>query len=139
MRITGFALAWAVRDVADTSDFYVSHFSFKPTVITDHFIKVVHDDHPDYELCFIQQRADGPYVPHAATLAFVVTDATSEQQRLRDAGVTITLPLMDEPWGERLFQVRDPDGVTVQLVQWVTPAPGWIQPAPETGYQPHDQ
>lgn len=47
-------------------------------------------------------------------------DAAGELERLRAAGVEITLPLMTEPWGERLFQVRDPDVVTVQLVEWVT-------------------
>ena len=26
-----------------------------------------------------------------------------------------------EPWGERYFQVADPNGVVIQLVQWVTP------------------
>jgi uncharacterized glyoxalase superfamily protein PhnB len=33
--------------------------------------------------------------------------------------VPITLPLRTEEWGERLFQVKDPNGVTVELVDWV--------------------
>lgn len=31
------------------------------------------------------------------------------------------MPLREEPWGERLFQVTDPNGVIVQFVEWVTP------------------
>ena len=46
---------------------------------------------------------------------------THEEQRLRDEGVEITLPLREDPWGERLFQVTDPNGVVYQLVEW---APG---------------
>lgn len=30
------------------------------------------------------------------------------------------MPLRDEPRGERLFQVTDPNGVVVQRVEWAT-------------------
>ncbi|MFD7301322.1 hypothetical protein ACFV83_10425 [Streptomyces pharetrae] len=30
------------------------------------------------------------------------------------------MPLREEPWGERLFQVTDPSGVIVRFVEWVT-------------------
>jgi hypothetical protein len=33
--------------------------------------------------------------------------------------VAITTPLETEPWGERYFQVTDPNGVVVQFVQWM--------------------
>ena len=54
-------------------------------------------------------------------VAFVVEDVDGEYARLRAAGVAITTPLETEPWGERYFQVTDPNGVVYQLVQWVTP------------------
>ncbi|MEU5611666.1 VOC family protein [Streptomyces sparsogenes] len=41
--------------------------------------------------------------------------------RLRSEGVAITMPLTDEEWGERAFQVRDPNGVIVRLVDWNAP------------------
>ncbi|WP_255481110.1 VOC family protein [Micromonospora thermarum] len=41
---------------------------------------------------------------------------------MRDAGVEITTPLREEPWGERLFQITDPNGLIIQLVEWTTPA-----------------
>jgi uncharacterized glyoxalase superfamily protein PhnB len=28
------------------------------------------------------------------------------------------MPLTSEEWGERAFQVRDPNGIIVQLVDW---------------------
>ncbi|MEU7429221.1 hypothetical protein [Streptomyces sp. NPDC040750] len=39
-----------------------------------------------------------------------------------DAAVDVVLPLREEPWGERLFQVADPNGVIVQFVEWAAPA-----------------
>ena len=37
------------------------------------------------------------------------------------------LPIETEPWGERYFQVSDPNGIVIQLVTWVGTPPhsGW--------------
>ncbi|MGH3718921.1 MAG: VOC family protein [Pseudonocardiaceae bacterium] len=51
-------------------------------------------------------------------LALVVEDLEGELARLQGQGVAITMPLTEEEWGERAFQVRDPNGVIVQLVDW---------------------
>ncbi|WP_418606005.1 VOC family protein [Georgenia sp. SUBG003] len=57
-------------------------------------------------------------------LAFVVDDLEAELARLQGEGVEITMPLTAEEWGERAFQVRDPNGVIVQLVDWNGPTAG---------------
>ena len=31
--------------------------------------------------------------------------------------MTITMPLTEEEWGERAFQVRDPNDIIIQLVE----------------------
>jgi uncharacterized glyoxalase superfamily protein PhnB len=62
-----------------------------------------------------------PLRDHRATgviVAFVVDDLEAEQERLRAEGVPITLPLREEPWGERLFMVEDPNGISYELVEW---------------------
>jgi uncharacterized glyoxalase superfamily protein PhnB len=64
-------------------------------------------------------------------LAFTVTGLEAEERRLRGQGVAITMPLREEPWGERLFQITDPNGIVVQFVERVTPA----TPRRETGSQ----
>jgi hypothetical protein len=53
-------------------------------------------------------------------IAFVVDDVDAECARLEGEGVAITTPLQTEPWGERFFQVTDPNGVVIQFVQWMT-------------------
>jgi uncharacterized glyoxalase superfamily protein PhnB len=58
-------------------------------------------------------RADGLLV------VFVVDNIDGEYQRIQGEGVEITTPVQTEPWGERFFQVTDPCGVTIQLVQWM--------------------
>ena len=48
---------------------------------------------------------------------FPTTPTAWQEAQLRD-WQTIT-PLETEEWGERYFQVTDPCGVVIQLVQWV--------------------
>jgi uncharacterized glyoxalase superfamily protein PhnB len=124
VRIKNPALSFTVDDVASAADFYAEHFGFRAKVSVESFAKLAHDD-SDLELCFM--RRGGEVLPEGlrdglaggVILAFVVQDAEAEEARLRKAGVSITVPLQDEEWGERLFQVRDPNGIPVQLVEWV--------------------
>jgi uncharacterized glyoxalase superfamily protein PhnB len=59
-------------------------------------------------------RADG------LLIVFVVDNIDGEYERLQAEGVMITTQIETEPWGERYFQVKDPNGVIIQLVQWMT-------------------
>jgi uncharacterized glyoxalase superfamily protein PhnB len=52
------------------------------------------------------------------TEAWILSDR--EYARLQADGVAITTAIKTEPWGERFFPVTDPNGVVIQLVQWIT-------------------
>ncbi|MFW5418107.1 VOC family protein [Nocardiopsis sp. CNT-189] len=121
MRIRRFSVALPVPDPTAGRDFYVRHFGFKAVVDNEYVVKLLHRD-PSYELVLTpgpdRRGAEG------AVLALEVDDAAAEQERLRAEGVEITVPLRDEEWGERLFQVADPNGVVVQPVQWIGERPG---------------
>jgi uncharacterized glyoxalase superfamily protein PhnB len=51
-------------------------------------------------------------------LVFVVDDIDIEWERLRNK-VPVATSIETEPWGERYFQVLDPNGIVIQLVQWL--------------------
>jgi catechol 2,3-dioxygenase-like lactoylglutathione lyase family enzyme len=51
-------------------------------------------------------------------LSFAVDNLEAELARLTAEGVTITMPLREEPWGQRAFQATDPNGIIVELVDW---------------------
>jgi uncharacterized glyoxalase superfamily protein PhnB len=65
-------------------------------------------------------------------LAFVVENLEGELARLRTAGVRITMPLTVEDWGERSFQVTDPNGIIIQLTDWAA-RPGGAPAGDEPG------
>lgn len=123
MRVTATALSLNVDDVAASSTFLTEHFGFTEEMAADGFASLTRAD-AGVNVVFLRRGLDSLPADqrddHASglILAFVVDDLDGELQRLRNEGVEITMPLTEEEWGERAFQVRDPNGVIVQLVDW---------------------
>ena len=123
MRITSTAVSLNVDDVPASSAFLARHFGFREEMAADGFASLTRED-AGVNVAYLRRGL--PTLPadqrdvHAAglILAFVVDDLEGELRRLQDEGVAITMPLTVEEWGERAFQVRDPNGVIVQLVDW---------------------
>lgn len=112
--------------MAASRDFLLTHLGYQVAVAADGFVSLTRGDgaadivllRRGTEVLPAEQRdreAGG------LILALTVTGLAAEERRLREAGAPITMPLREEPWGERLFQLTDPNGIVVQLVEWVTP------------------
>ena len=130
MPITASAVSLNVTDPAASAEFAKRHLGFREDMAADGFVSLSRAD-AGFNLIFLRtglatfkpdsmrvRRADGLLV------VFVVDDVDAEFARLRQEGVAVVTPLQTEPWGERFFQVSDPNGVVVQFVQWVTTPTG---------------
>ena len=123
MRISSSAVSLTVDDVAASSKFLVTHFGFTERMSADGFASLGRDD-AVMDLVFLRRGIEVLPEPlrdrraAGVIVAFVVDDLEAEQERLRAEGVPITLPLREEPWGERLFLVEDPNGISYELVEW---------------------
>ena len=126
MKISSSAVSLNVEDAAASSRFLQQHFGFVEQMAADGFASLSRDD-VGFNVVFLRRGL--PTLPadqrdvHASglILAFVVDELEAELVRLKTEGVVITMPLTVEEWGERAFQVRDPNGVIVQLVDWNGP------------------
>ncbi|MET8030752.1 VOC family protein [Streptomyces avermitilis] len=125
MQITASTVSLTVADVAASQAFLTAHLGYTVQAAADGFASLTRADAVDVVLLARgtqvlppEQRdrhADG------LILAFTLAGGLQDQEkRLRDAGVEITMPLREEPWGERLFQITDPNGVIIQFVEWAT-------------------
>ena len=126
MKISSSAVSLNVEDVAASSKFLTTHFGFREEMAADGFASLARDDagmNVIFLRCGLESLPEDQRNDHAAglILAFVVDDLEGELARLRAEGVPITMPLTVEEWGERAFQVRDPNGVIIQLVDWNAP------------------
>jgi uncharacterized glyoxalase superfamily protein PhnB len=123
VQITASAVSLNVDDVPASSQFLIDHFGFQEAMAADGFASLTRED-AAINVVFLRRGL--PTLPAdqrdvratGLILAFEVTDLEGELARLEGEGVTITMPLTSEEWGERAFQVRDPNGVIVQLVDW---------------------
>ena len=127
MRITASAISLNVADERASAEFLTRHFGFATEMEADGLVSLARPD-AGFNVVFLKlglptfkpaalagRAADG------LLLAFVVDDIDAEYRRLTDEGVPFTTRIETEPWGERYFQVTDPNGVVIQLVQWMDP------------------
>ena len=126
MRITSSAVSLNVADERASAAFLRDHFGFVEEMSADGFVSLTR---PDAGFHVIYLRAGLPTFKPASMaghtadgllLVFVVDDVDAESDRLIEAGLAFTTPIETEPWGERYFQVTDPNGVVIQIVQWMT-------------------
>jgi uncharacterized glyoxalase superfamily protein PhnB len=123
MKISASGVSLNVDDVPASTAFLVNHFGFRAEMAADGFASLTRDD-AGMNVIFLRRGL--PTLPDdqrddhvsGVILAFTVDDLEGELARLQARGVAITMPLTNEEWGERAFQVRDPNGVIVQLVDW---------------------
>ena len=126
MHITGTAISLNVPDVDASAAWAQKYLGFTEAMAADGFASL---SHPDAGINLVYLRTGLPsFKPASAAgtaggllVVFTVEDIDADYARLRADGVDVVTPIETEPWGERYFQMADPNGVVYQLVQWVTP------------------
>ena len=126
MKVTASAVSLNAEDVPASSLFLQQHFGFAEVMAADGFASLARHD---IGMNVVYLRRGLPTLPgdqrdvHATglILVYAVEGLESELARLQAEGVQITMPLTCEEWGERAFQVRDPNGVIIQLADWNAP------------------
>jgi catechol 2,3-dioxygenase-like lactoylglutathione lyase family enzyme len=124
MKITASAVSLNVANVDASAAFLRDHFGFQTEMAQPGLVSLGRPD-AGFNVIFLQVGL-ATFRPksHAAAagpgllLVFVVDDIDAEWERLRSK-VPVATPIQTEPWGERFFQVLDPNGIVIQLVQWV--------------------
>ncbi len=125
MQVTASAISLNVDDVTASATFAKQHFGFSEEMSADGFVSLSRKD-VGFNLIFLRTGLESFKPIHmrghqadGLLIALVVDDIDTEYARIQAEGVTITTAIETEPWGERFFQVTDPNGVVIQLVQWM--------------------
>jgi uncharacterized glyoxalase superfamily protein PhnB len=129
MKITASAVSLTVSDPESSARFLERCFDFEREMSADGFASLTRPD-AGFNVIYLRtglptfkprdrarRNADG------ILLVLVVDDIDAEYERLSAAGAPILTSIETEAWGERYFQLEDPNGVIVQLVQWVEAPP----------------
>lgn len=125
MQITASAISLNVADPLASARFLSEHLGFTEQMAADGFVSLTRAD-AGMNVIFLRTGL-ASFKPariaggagEGLLVVFTVADIDAEYERLRGEGVPIETPIETEEWGERYFQMTDPNGVVIQLVQWV--------------------
>lgn len=125
LNVTSAAVSLNVPDPLASSAFLQEHFGFNVEMEAGGFVSLTRPD-VGFNVIYLQTGLS-TFKPatHAGAagdgllLVLVVDGIDAEWERLQGKGLTFPTPIETEPWGERFFQVLDPNRIIIQLVQWV--------------------
>ncbi|UGT70353.1 VOC family protein [Nocardia gipuzkoensis] len=125
MNITASVISLNVPDPVASAKFLIDHLGFEEKMSADGFVSLGRDDaglnvvYLRTGLASFKPKSAAGSAGEGLLVAFVVDDIDAEYARLQGEGVPIVTPIETEEWGERYFQMSDPNGIIIQLVQWV--------------------
>lgn len=132
MKCTQFYPVIMTDDVAGTARFYQEHFRFAPSFESDWYIHLQSREDEKVNIAILQ--GDHETVPQSGRgkvsgliINFEVEDVDAEYDKARAAGLTLLLPLRDEPFGQRHFITQDPNGVLIDVIKPIPPSAEFLK------------
>ncbi|MFF5209318.1 VOC family protein [Streptosporangium sp. NPDC000396] len=122
MNIVASTVVFTVDDPAGSRRFFTTHLGFREVLDTPDFTWLSRDD-AVADILLHQRDLERPQERIAQpVMTFAVTDLAKEYTRLRAESAPITGQLWRNPWGERLVRLTDPNGIVVELTEWIAPS-----------------
>ncbi len=113
--------------LAESKAFYKEILNFGVTFENDFYL-LMHTPNRQAEISFLlpnhpsQQPLFHPAFAGKGTyLTIEVEDADAVYEDLKAKEVDISIELRDEPWGDRHFAIKDPNGVAIDIVEYHQP------------------
>ena len=127
MKCTQFYPVIMTDRVAETARFYEENFRFHREFDSDWYVHLQSDEERSVNLAVLQ--GDHGTIPEVGRgrvsgllINFEVEDVDREYARAETNGLPILLTLRDEPFGQRHFITRDPNGVLIDVIEPIPPS-----------------
>ncbi|UVK41139.1 VOC family protein [Mesorhizobium sp. AR10] len=128
MKTTSYYPVLMTGDVAGTAAFYIEHFRFKSLFESDWYVHLQSAEDKRVNLGIVQ--GDHETIPEEGRgrtsgllINFEVRDPDAVYERVIAAGLPILRSLRDEPFGQRHFITKDPNGVLIDVIKPIPPSP----------------
>lgn len=112
---------------AETKAFYTNVLDFGVTFENDFYL-LLHTPNHQAQLSFLkpnhpsqQSLFQQPFQGHGVYLTIEVDEVDALYQKLKEMGITIVIDIRNEPWGDRHFAIKDPNGIGIDLVKYTAP------------------
>lgn len=111
----------------ESKRFYSAHLGFGVRFENDFYV-LMHTPDGAFEISFLlpdhpsqQPIFQRPFAGEGMYLTIEVEDVDGLYAKLKQQGAPIVIELREEPWGDRHFAIRDPNGVGIDLVRYKAP------------------
>ncbi|MEM9344350.1 MAG: VOC family protein [Pseudomonadota bacterium] len=127
MKLTQYYPVIQTSDVPGTAAFYVKHFAFAEAFTSDWYVHLQSTLDPSVNLAVLDGQhetvpPEGRGNTSAMILNFEVDDVDEVHARLMKAGLPEVKSLRDEPFGQRHFVTKDPNGLLIDVVKPIPPS-----------------
>lgn len=120
---TSMYCGFVVADPSASREYYARMFGFEAVFTAEFYVHLIHPqtgaqlgflkDGMEQHQPLLAQRVNGV----GLWLSIDTANADDELERLNALGANIVQPAQNQPWGERKFIVRDPNGVLIYIAQ----------------------
>lgn len=113
--------------LTETKKFYTQTLDFGVT-FENEFYLLMHTPKQEAEISFLlpnhpsqQPIFQAPFQNQGVYLTIEVDNVDSVYQELKSKGVEIEIDIRNEPWGDRHFAIKDPNGIGIDFVTYSQP------------------
>ena len=131
MNITQYYPVLQVADVAATAAFYKENFDFEAAFEADWYVHLQSRHDPSVNLAVLDAWHEtipepGHGLSKGVILNIEVEDVDAFYARTEAAGIKVLKNLRDEPFGQRHFIAADPNGILIDVIKPIPPAPEFL-------------
>ncbi len=110
--------------LAETKAFYTQTLGFGVT-FENEFYLLLHTPGHEAEISFLQPQHPSqqplfqqPFQNQGVYLTIEVENVDELYTELKSKGVEMAIDIRNEPWGDRHFAIRDPNGIGIDIVTY---------------------
>lgn len=115
------------KKLAETKKFYAEVLGFGVT-FENEFYLLMHTQDESAQISFLlpehptqQPLFQKAFAGAGMYLTIEVDDVDAIYKQIKDAGVNIEIDIRNEPWGDRHFAIKDPNGIGIDIVKYSPP------------------
>ena len=128
MKCTQYYPVLMTENVAETARFYLDNFGFRAAFEADWYVHLQSEEDEKVNLAILDKNHET--VPEEGRgreasgllLNFEVENVDDLYEQLSNKGLPILLALKDEPFGQRHFITKDPNGVMIDVIKPIPPS-----------------
>lgn len=110
--------------IEETKEFYTKNLGFGVT-FENEFYLLLHTPNKEAEISFLlpnhpsqQSLFQKPFLGEGMYLTIEVDNVDEVYKEFKEKGMEISIDLRDEPWGDRHFAIKDPNGIGIDIVSY---------------------